>query len=646
MRPLLLAGAAGVASLILYVATLAPDVVGGDAGEFQFVPYVLGIPHHTGYPLYTLLGKAWSLVPIGSVAWRMNLLSAVFAAAAVAAVYLAAWEMTGRLSAAVVAAASLAVSGLFWQWATIAGVRSSTALMVALVIYLAVRWSSETRVKRFGATARTFALLSLTYGAALAHHRSAVLLAPPLLLFILVVNARIVFSAGVMARSALLIAFPLLTYLYLPIRSAMGTPFDQFHPDTLPRFLDLVLATRLSQSFLSVPMEAMPARATMLGVEFWREFGGVGAGLAMLGVGWLLWRKPPVLALTALFALAVAAQTLNWNVGQDHLNVVYLIPAYVVVALWIGAGVGSLGGTLLRALRFAPLAKAVLTAVVVMLLVPFVQSGVANWDEMQRYAERPLDKFRQHIDAGYVARRLVMASLPYVEDNAAIFADWEQATPFWYVQHVEGLKTGVEVLYGVGSVDEMEKRVGERPIYVARAIADTGQRRFTAVGPLAKLMRGSRRELSRAPAGMRPLDLVFGAQIKLLGYVQYDDRGRIVEDAAPQASVLPFTLYWQALERPREDYSVSTRLMDSAGNLVAQLDNRHPVLSMSPTRLWEPDEVVGDYYELPLAGLSPGNYRLEVLLYTSSAQGWRNLEVVDASGRALGERAAVTEVVR
>ena len=69
---LALATAGGL--LALYVRTLAPDVLGGDAGELQFVPHILSLAHPTGYPLQTLLGHVWArLLPWGSVAWRMNL---------------------------------------------------------------------------------------------------------------------------------------------------------------------------------------------------------------------------------------------------------------------------------------------------------------------------------------------------------------------------------------------------------------------------------------------------------------------------------------------------------------------------------------------------------------------------------------------
>jgi hypothetical protein len=80
--------ALGVGSFVLYLITLAPTVLFADGGEFQFVPYILGIAHPTGYPLYLLLGWAWShVLPIGDVAYRMNLFSALWAALAVGLSY-------------------------------------------------------------------------------------------------------------------------------------------------------------------------------------------------------------------------------------------------------------------------------------------------------------------------------------------------------------------------------------------------------------------------------------------------------------------------------------------------------------------------------------------------------------------------------
>ena len=68
---------AGVIAFIVYAITLHPSIPGGDSGELIAVAHAPGIAHPPGYPLYTVIGFLWShIVPAGSIAWRMNLLSA------------------------------------------------------------------------------------------------------------------------------------------------------------------------------------------------------------------------------------------------------------------------------------------------------------------------------------------------------------------------------------------------------------------------------------------------------------------------------------------------------------------------------------------------------------------------------------------
>ena len=84
----LVAAAAGLVVGLVYLRGAAPGVLPGDSGEFQFAAWLAGLPHPTGYPLYMLLGWAWShlLVAFGwtSPAGAMNLLSAVLAGLAIA----------------------------------------------------------------------------------------------------------------------------------------------------------------------------------------------------------------------------------------------------------------------------------------------------------------------------------------------------------------------------------------------------------------------------------------------------------------------------------------------------------------------------------------------------------------------------------
>ena len=67
-------------TLTLYIMTLCPTVSLVDSGELILVCKTLGIAHSPGFPLYTLLGHLFTYIPIGSIAYRVNLMSAVFAA--------------------------------------------------------------------------------------------------------------------------------------------------------------------------------------------------------------------------------------------------------------------------------------------------------------------------------------------------------------------------------------------------------------------------------------------------------------------------------------------------------------------------------------------------------------------------------------
>src|ERR1051325_6338110 len=81
---LLCAGAVFVVALVVYSWTLAPAVTPTDSGELIVAAYGLGVGHPPGFPLWVMLAHLASLLPIGSVAVRINFSSAFFAALACA----------------------------------------------------------------------------------------------------------------------------------------------------------------------------------------------------------------------------------------------------------------------------------------------------------------------------------------------------------------------------------------------------------------------------------------------------------------------------------------------------------------------------------------------------------------------------------
>ncbi|MBV8372075.1 MAG: DUF2723 domain-containing protein, partial [Candidatus Eremiobacteraeota bacterium] len=88
--------AAFLVPAIAYVASASHEPASWDTAELQGVPYILGISHPTGFPFYVLLGYAWShAVPLGTIAFRLNVMSGIAMAGAAAIAYGTALELRG-----------------------------------------------------------------------------------------------------------------------------------------------------------------------------------------------------------------------------------------------------------------------------------------------------------------------------------------------------------------------------------------------------------------------------------------------------------------------------------------------------------------------------------------------------------------------
>ena len=168
----------------LYLVTAAHTVQGGDSGEFATVAAGGGVPHPSGYPLFALLSQAFvALIPFGSVAWKVSALSALLGAAALGVLHRALLLATRDDFGALVGSAMLGFSPLFWRWSVVQEVLSGACLTAALVLLVAVRAATGHHGRKQGL------FLGLAFATGIAHHHTAILLAP-LLLYALVASVR------------------------------------------------------------------------------------------------------------------------------------------------------------------------------------------------------------------------------------------------------------------------------------------------------------------------------------------------------------------------------------------------------------------------------------------------------------------------
>ncbi|MBI5494818.1 MAG: DUF2723 domain-containing protein [Deltaproteobacteria bacterium] len=136
------AAAAGLAAgfLVLYAATAARTVQGGDAGEFMVLGAAGGVAHPPGYPLYTLLCRVFvAALPWGTVAWRASLVSAVAAALAIGCLYGALRRLSSSPAAALLVALCCGLAPTFWRYADVAEVFALQALVACGVLLVAAR---------------------------------------------------------------------------------------------------------------------------------------------------------------------------------------------------------------------------------------------------------------------------------------------------------------------------------------------------------------------------------------------------------------------------------------------------------------------------------------------------------------------------
>jgi hypothetical protein len=617
-----------VGTLIAYITTLTPGVLGGDVGELQFVPYILGLAHPTGTPFYCILGKLWTFLPVGpSVAWRMNLLSAMFASLAVVVVYHLLYWRTRRILPSFAATLTFAFGLVFWEQATMADKYAFNALMVALVLYLTLRWG-QTR------SPATLNLLALTYGLSLTHHRTMVLFAPTLLGYVWWHEKSALWrNWRRLLRLAVLFLAPLLFYLYLPWAEARNLPPGTWHPQTLRDWYHYIMDTG-QIGYLYIDPADLGERLLFYLQTLLRDFTWVGLLLGVGGMLWQLYRTPGDAVFLLANFLLQAFLAANHHLPRQW---TFFIPSFMILALWVGEALGALWLGLERVLQKRGRLSAVLVVVLalMMLALPAVafSAGYRLYRELH-FGAGTLDLWRQAIKQGRMGERMGQA-IAGVDQGAVIVADWEQSTPLWYYQQVEGWRPDVQILYPFERLEQAA--ASGRPLYVARTHPGLADRWHpSASGPLITLQPAPSFEL---PVDASPLRIGLGGMFELAGVTT-------AANSVYPGTVVPMTLYWRAVQTPAHDYSISLRLFDPEGQEVFKVDSQHPVLGTYPTSRWSAGEVVGDYYEIQLpADLPPGTYQWGVVLYrTLPGGGWENLKVNGGDAElALGGAVEVRE---
>ncbi len=152
---------------------------GGDGGELITASVTLGIPHPPGYPLYVILGKAFSFLPIGTIASRYHLFSAGSMAIAVAFISeIANYHYTTKNRRPVVfclpgvlAAFLFAFTPIVWSQGIIAEVYALNIAVLSAMLWALL-------------TGRKPVLVGFFFGLSITTHLTSLLLLPMILILL------------------------------------------------------------------------------------------------------------------------------------------------------------------------------------------------------------------------------------------------------------------------------------------------------------------------------------------------------------------------------------------------------------------------------------------------------------------------------
>jgi len=400
-----------LAWLAFYLFSLSPGLGGEDSGEFAAAAVTLGVTHPPGYPLLTLAGKLASLVPLGSPAFRLNLLSAACAAFASTVLFaLVRREAKARFGAgeraAVLASAAasvmLGVSQALWRQAVISDKYALNIALIAAAYFLAATGAAWPRV-------------ALVLGISFAHHLQSLYLVPGL--------AWLAWRRGGWTRrtSAVCATLFLLGFsaklLYPPVRGAQDPPLLLGRVSTARQWINYVRAAQYT-SKVGGPDEKGSWKETELALGGQTAWAGAVAGAA----GLALWSAGAGPAGTAAWATVAAGLFLTASLritGREF----YVLPVIWLLAFGLGCLLAwGMAGSVRR--RWAACGAAAVPLAILALNLPWAGAGKTSLE--------------------YDYGRDLLAGLP---GRAVFFVGGDDVIyPVLYLQGVEGFRNDVTAI--------------------------------------------------------------------------------------------------------------------------------------------------------------------------------------------------------
>jgi len=431
----------------IFILTLAPSVTFFDSGEFLTATASLGSAHSPGYPLFLMYAKPFTWIPLGNIAFRINMATAFSSSLACLAVYLLTLKLLKKeqlveneffsnfavKASGLAAALSFSFTPRLWLQSNHDKPYPLLAFISAVIFYLLLTWRDH--YKSGDERPAYVYVCTFLAGLSMALHQSVVLLLPAWFLMIVLADWRMITRGKELVLAT---AFALLGFsvnLYLPLRALSNPLLNWGDSKTSDQFLWHFLRKGYPSDPHQRDISLLWAQVKAFNVP--HEFTWVGAALVLFAL-FGLWRRQRDIVIAYLAGviafLMVIAGYFNALPDLIFLTEEFFTPLYLLSAVLIGVG---LFNVLKYAIRNARIPERydlkVYSLVVIMLFSLPVSLCAVNYYENDQHDN-------------YIAFDYASNSLRSLPQNAIMFTWGDSgAFPLWYLQGIERMREDVDL---------------------------------------------------------------------------------------------------------------------------------------------------------------------------------------------------------
>lgn len=418
--------------------TLAPSVIQIDSGELAAVQNTLGIAHPSGYPLFTMVGYLFQLLPLPfSKIYQANLLAALWTALGVVFFIKAARLLLPQKAylPAIFGGLLLAFSKTIWFQSTSVEVYSLHIFLLNLIIYYLLKAfllthdpkgkSKEERQRDRKKVLNAWLKVALCLGLAFSNHLTTLLILPGVAVLFFIKEKFSKRSFKILGLMLVLFFMVLaLIYAYLPIRSSMDPDLNWGHPVTVENFFRH-LSGQVYSIWMFSSMEVARKQMGYFLSHLPGEFVILGLLVGILGmfVGWKHSKKLSVfLGVTFLITVFYG---INYEIHDID---AYFILAYICMGFFMVYGLNTLMTKLDKKTQNKH-------PFIIVGIVMVIVMGVGNFSKV--------DQSRVHLYEDYTR-----ALLAQTETDALVLSyQWDYfISASYYFQKVENFRKDVVII--------------------------------------------------------------------------------------------------------------------------------------------------------------------------------------------------------